>query len=194
MVLVQKLKGTAVPELERGYDKAHAWFFAYPQEEFTLNDLTKKLEVSKTTTHLVINQLVKEGFLEKRVLGKLWQIKANPHHSSFTTRKIPFNLQYIYESGILEWITAHIPNAQAVILFGSYRKGEDIVGSDIDIAVEIPENQKTDTNTHVLLQQLGYRKNVTVTVLRYARSTIDLNVFANIANGIVLRGFLEVQP
>ena len=41
---------------------------------------------------------------------------------------------------------------------------------------------------------IGYRKNVPVNVHVFSRNKIDLNLFANIANGIILEGFLEVRP
>ena len=44
------------------------------------------------------------------------------------------------------------------------------------------------------MQALGYRKNIKVNLHVFSRKHIDLNVFANIANGIVLNGFLEVRP
>ena len=191
--LKMKLKGTTISELGKAYDKTLAWFFAYPQKEFTLNELCKSIGIAKTTANVVISQLEKEGFLEKEILGKVWRIKVNQKHPYVTTRKIPFNLQQIYESGIPQWVNDNIPNAKAIILFGSYRKGDDIEGSDIDIAVEILGNQKLEIITGVM-QALGYRKNIKVNLHVFSRKHIDLNVFANIANGIVLNGFLEVHP
>jgi len=181
-------------ELERAYDKLHAWFFAYPQNEFSLNDLAKELEIAKNTANTVVSHLEKEKFLEIKVLGKrLWRIKANTKHPYFITRKIPFNLKLIYESGVLEWITERIPGARAVILFGSYRKGDDIPESDVDIAVEVLENESIRTMT-LTVQNLGYRKQVPIQIHIFSRNKVDLNLFANIANGIVLSGFLEVRP
>lgn|SRR3989344_3829979 len=189
-----KIKGVMLSELERAYDKLHAWFFAYPQNEFSLNDLAKELEIAKNTANTVVSHLEKEKFLEIKVLGKrLWRIKANTKHPYFITRKIPFNLKLIYESGVLEWITERIPGARAVILFGSYRKGDDIPESDVDIAVEVLENESIRTMT-LTVQNLGYRKQVPIQIHIFSRNKVDLNLFANIANGIVLSGFLEVRP
>jgi len=191
----KKIKGSksTIAELERAYDKLHVWFFAYPQEEFSLNELCKQLDISKTTANIQISHLENEGFLEKKILGKLWRIKANVNHPSFIRKKIPFNLQMIYESGILEWIRQNIPNATVVVLFGSYRKGDDINGSDLDIAVEIIGDKKLEI-VPVVIQELGYRKNVNANIHVFTRNHVDLNLFANIANGIVLEGFLEVRP
>ena len=188
-----KLRGLPVSEGERAYDKIHAWFFAYPEDEFTLNELHRNLEVSKTSVNLVVTSLEKEGFLEKRVLGKVWRISANQAHAHFKTRKIPFNLKHVYECGILEWITTNLPEARAVVLFGSYRWGDDIQTSDIDIAVEVVDNQEQRIIS-LVVGALGYRKNINVNIHVFSRKHIDANLFASVANGIVLMGFLEVRP
>jgi predicted nucleotidyltransferase len=186
------IKGVNISELERAYDKIHAWFFAFPIEEFSLNDIAERLSIAKTSANTVVNQLVHDGFLTVAQLGKLWRIKANPQHSWFITRKIPFNLRNIYESGIIAWVEREIPNARSIVLFGSYRKGDDINGSDLDIAVEITNEQELDI-WKATIPELGYRKNINVNIHIFSRKKIDLNLFANIANGIVLKGFLEVR-
>ena len=66
--------------------------------------------------------------------------------------------------------------------------------SDLDIAVEITGNHDLQVIQLGVLQQLGYRSNVPVNLHVFSRNKIDLNLFANIANGIVLAGFLEVRP
>ena len=192
MKKIDKLVGNSISELERAYDKIHAWFFAYPQKEFSLNELSDQLEISKTTANSVVSQLVNDGFLNVSKIGKLWRIKANQEHSYFITRKIPFNLKHVYESGIIEWVENNIQNAKCIILFGSYRKGDDIETSDLDIAVEIVGNNELKFGD-VYIKNLGYRENVKCTIHIFSRNYIDINVFANIANGIILKGFLEVR-
>ena len=100
----------------------------------------------------------------------------------------------IYQSGILEAIYKKIPNPRAVILFGSYRKGDDTEQSDIDIAVEVLGNEEMRIEKLGNVEELGFRKNVKVNLHIFSRNKVDLNLFANIANGIALSGFLEVRP
>ena len=188
------LKGTTIPELERAYNKLHAWFYAYPSKEFSLNDLIENLGMSKTTANVVVNQLANEGFIIISRLGKTWRIKANISHPLFITKKIPFNLNIVYESGVIEWIKNNIPNARAIILFGSYRKGDDIEESDLDIAVETISNEPFTILSVLKIKSLGYRKDVRANIHVFSRKNIDLNLFANIANRFILDGFLEVKP
>lgn len=183
-----------VAELERALDKIIAWFFAYPQDAFTLTKLSNELKIAKTNARRVISSLEDEDFLVVETVGGSWQIRADVNHSYFKTKKIPQNLMHIYESGILEEVKKQVPNARAAILFGSYRKGDDIPTSDIDIAVEVLDNKPLQIVELGIISQFGYRKNVKVKLHIFSRKNINLNTFANIANGIVLDGFLEVKP
>ena len=45
-----------------------------------------------------------------------------------------------------------------------------------------------------VLPEFGYRKDVLVNLYIFSRNKADLNLFSNIANGIVLEGFLEARP
>lgn len=188
----KSLHGKKIPELERAFEKVLAWFYAYPQDEISLSDLCKEVEISKTTGNHIISLLEKQGFLVVRPLGRVWRIQADIHHPYFTRKKIPFNLQLTYESGIIEWIHENIPSARTIILFGSYRKGDDIETSDLDIAVEVID-EKNEV-VQLTLKNFGYRIDVPVQIHIFSRKSIDRNLFSNIANGVILEGFLEVSP
>jgi hypothetical protein len=170
------------------------WFFAYPETDFSLTDLCKETKTAKTTAKLVVEHLEKMGFLEKKVYGRLWRLSARHDHPYFATRKIPGNLQMVYESGIIEDVLRRYPQARAIVLFGSYRKGDDVPESDIDIAVELPGKEPLRIKELGSITNFGYRRDVRVNAHLFSRESVDINVFANIVNGIVLWGFLEVAP
>lgn len=190
----KSLKNAELIELNEVYRKVFYWFFSYPTTEISLNDLTKAVNISKTTANKVVSQLSKEGFLNLTKLGKLWRIKCNQQHPYNTKKKIPYNLELVYMSNIIQRVLEKIPNAISIILFGSYRKGDDIETSDIDIAVETPDNEQASVIEIMVMPKFGCREKVKVNVFKFTRNKIDLNVFANIANGIVLYGFLEARP
>lgn len=190
----KKLRKVNPREETEAYQKIINWYFAYPNTEMSLSDLSQELKISKTTTNKIIQGLVQDGFLNLEVIGKVWRISCNLNHSYNLTRKIGYNLILIYESGILEEIHQLIPNPKAVVLFGSYRKGDDNEKSDVDIAVETVGNEEMNIMELGVISQLGYRKNVRVNIHVFTRNKVNLNLFANIANGIVLEGCLEVRP
>jgi predicted nucleotidyltransferase len=176
------------------YLRVEYWFFAYPDREIGLSGLSDAAVIAKTTANRVIRRLEAENFVTIHIMGKIWSIKLNKDHQHILSRKIPFHLSQIYESGIVDHILRDLPNARAVILFGSYRKGDDTEESDIDIAVEVVENKPLEVRSIGTISQMGFRRNVKINLHIFSRNNIDLNIFANIANGIVLDGFLEVRP
>ena len=189
-----KLKNVKADTGLIAYQKVQAWFFAYPTKEFTLNEIYKAVGIAKTTASQTVQQLAAENFLVKETIGNLWRIKANQGHPDFVIRKIPHNLQLVYESGIVEYTKSLFPQSRAIILFGSYRKGDDTHESDIDIAVEVLDDKELRTSEIGGIHELGYRKNVKVNAHIFSRNKIDINVFTSIANGILLDGLLEVRP
>ncbi len=187
------LKNVKVGQLERTLDKCLVWFYAYPRTKIGLNDLAKSINSSKTATKQIVESLIQVQFIHRDIIGKAWLLSANQKHTYFITKKIPHNLGLVYESGILDTIYKLFPSPRAVILFGSYRWGTDVEESDIDIAVEIIDNKELHIIHLGTIGQLGYRKNVPVNLHVFSRNKINLNLFTNIANGIVLDGLLEVR-
>lgn len=188
------LKGVKVEEIERAYEKTLAWFYAFPRRTIGLTELAHGIRASKTATKKAVEALVAEKFLSREIAGRAWLLSANQKHPYCKTKKIAYHLDKIYESGILEAIHTHFPQARAIVLFGSYRWGDDIEESDIDIALEVLDGHELQILRLGTLEHLGYRKHIPVNVHIFSRNKIDLNLFANIANGIVLEGFLEVRP
>ena len=192
--MVKKLKNVNPLELSNAYRRVLYFFFSFPEQTIGLNNLSKQIGASKTSTRASVIQLVREGFLNKEEIGNAWRLSASPKNPFAITKKIPYNLQLIYESGIVSAIYNKIPSARAIILFGSYRWGTDNEKSDIDIAVEVLDNQDMRIENLGVIEQVGFRTNVVVNLHIFSRNRVDLNLFTKIANGILLDGILEVHP
>lgn len=180
-------------ESPESYRKVLHYFFSFPEKSISLNNLSKTIRASKTATMMAVTSLITEKFLLKEVVGKTWRIYANQKHQYIVTKKIPYNLGLVYETGIIAKIYNKHPEARTIILFGSYRWGTDNENSDIDLAVEVLSREMS-IETIETLEQFGFRKKIKVNLHVFSRNKIDLNLFTNIANGIVLDGLLEVRP
>lgn len=195
--MTEKIKSVKSMELNEAYQNILHWFFSFPNAETGLNDLSSDLKISKTTAKKIISDLVDEGFLNMKIYGKTWRITCNPDHPYNSTAKVSFNLAMVYIAyydGLRDHISKITGNAKSVILFGSYRKGDDNEKSDIDIAAEVADNEEIRIVELGVIPKFGFRENVKVNLHVFSRNKIDLNLFSNIANGIVLEGFLEVRP
>ena len=191
--LKKNIQGIKVEEFERAYERCLVFFYAFPTRTIGLSELSLLIKSSKTATKKAIETLVKQDFLKREIVGKAWILSVNQNHFFCKTKKVLYHIDKLYESGIIEDIYDAIPQARSIILFGSYRYGSDIEESDIDLAVEVLDNYELQI-LKVMMGQLGYRKNIPVNVHVFSRNKIDLNLFANIANGFILDGFLEVRP
>ncbi|MBU0906795.1 MAG: nucleotidyltransferase domain-containing protein [Nanoarchaeota archaeon] len=190
----KKLGKVELLELNEAYQKVMRWFFSYPLTPISLTELAKEAEISKKTANEIVEQLVNDEFLGREIIGKSWRLTCHQRHLYNITRKIPYNLSLIYESDLINMIYKLIGHPRAIVLFGSYRKGDDTEKSDIDLAVEVIDNEELRIIKLGEFSEFGYRKNVPVNLYIFSKNKIDLNLFTNIANGIVIEGMLEVRP
>ena len=65
-----------------------------------------------------------------------------------------------YYGGLRDHILKRVGNAKSIVLFGSYRKGDDNDKSDIDIAVEVADDEEmkivTKTNWLFPIRKILY--------------------------------------
>ncbi|MBI2499203.1 nucleotidyltransferase domain-containing protein [Candidatus Woesearchaeota archaeon] len=199
---MEKIEKTIKPKIEKlelneAYIKVIYWFFSFPTRSISLSELAKELKISKRRASIIVSSLISEGFLIKEEIGRSWRLSCNQHHIYNYTRKISYNLSLVYsllyELKLIDEIYKISGQPKAVILFGSYRKGDDIDKSDLDLAVEVINDEEIKIINLGKIPELGYRKNIPVNLHIFSRKKIDLNLFNNVANGIVLEGFLEVK-
>jgi predicted nucleotidyltransferase len=193
------MKGTIKPNLylklliQTGVQKVTALFFKFPEKEFSLSDIAKETGVAKSNLGAIIDNLNQSEFLTIEKLSKIWRIKANKESWHFLRNKIVYNLNFVYQSGLIEFLYEYYGHPKSITLFGSFRKGEDVSSSDIDISIE--QNEFKEYRTVGLRELVEFEKQIgrKIQIHEFNRDLIDVNLFNNIANGIVLMGFLEVK-
>jgi len=167
--------------------------FRYPEKEFSLSDLAKQARVAKPHIGALLAELEKLSLITITKLTTIWRIKANIQSKKLINSKMIYNFHFICQSGLVEFLNDHFGNPKAIILFGSFRKGEDFSTSDIDIAIETNE---TEYKTLGLPGIAAFEKEIgrKIQLHLFNRKTVDSHVFNNIVNGIVVAGFLETKP
>ena len=168
--------------------------FRYPEKEFSLSDMAREAGVAKPHIGVILAKLEQLGFITITKLTKIWRIRANQQSGNFVKSKIIYHLNFMYQSGLVEFFTEHFGNPKAIILFGSFRRGEDFSTSDIDIAIETEETEGYKTMGLRVLADFEREIGRKIQIHLFNRKNVDVHVFNNIANGIVLAGFLEVKP
>lgn len=168
--------------------------YRYPDKEFSLSDLAKEAGVAKPNLNGIVGELEQLGFLKVEKLSKIWRIRANRESWLYVKNKILYNLNFIYQSGLVEYLIQAYHKPKAIVLFGSFRKGEDTSDSDIDLAIEM--EGRAEYKILGLRQLAEYERAIRrrIQIHEFSRDSVDIHVFNGIANGIVLYGFLEVKP
>jgi predicted nucleotidyltransferase len=161
-------------------------FFDDPEGAFHIREIARQIRKHPNTVLKDANLLVKEGLLLKRVTRAVVEIKANRESELFTCLKRLSNLRKVYLSGIIDAIQKEYGAPKAIVLFGSYSRGEDTKRSDVDIAVI--------TTRELHLDWSGYRDTFkrAIQVHEIDLQKVGKSFITNLANGIVLKGYLDI--
>jgi len=164
----------------------HKWysilkcFFEYPLSAFSVRELAKKTKLPSSTVQRYLKEMKKKKILNKD--GALWD------SPSMRFRKAFFMMDKIVDSGLLEFLDV-VFKPRAVVVFGSIRKGEYDIDSDVDIFIESDISEDVDLSRFE--RKIGKHK----IELFVKKSINDLpkNLRNNVLNGIKLVGYLDVK-
>ncbi|MDP3989859.1 MAG: nucleotidyltransferase domain-containing protein [archaeon] len=146
------------------------------------------LDVSQPAVMKAIPTLEKEHFVkvQQDKASKRWSIELNRSSQTVMQLKRVDNLRQIYESGLADFLEKEFAGA-TIILFGSYARGDDLINSDIDIAVI---GRKDKLFVVSVYEKLLER---TININFYESfNKIHKHLKENLFNGIVLVGGVEL--
>lgn len=145
-----------------------------PNKNLTVREIEKITKIPKTTISDYLRIMRKEGILNE---GSL----------IFKIKKINYFIEEIVSSGLIEYLINEL-NPSCIILFGSFRKGESDIKSDIDLFIETPLKKSVDVSK--------YEKKLKHKISLFTEKNIkDLpnNLFNNVVNGIKLWGSFKIK-
>ena len=164
--------------------KVLAVFFDNPSREFHLRELSRLLELSMPTIVSSTDKLAKEKLIIKEKGDVLTKVMANREgeYPDFIKYKRLYNLELILNSGIIDYLSKAYSQPKAIILFGSFSRGDDIEKSDVDIAVIASKRLNLDLSKYEKMLKRA------VSVHEVNLDKISEEFKANLLNGIVLEG------
>ena len=151
-----------------------------PTRRFGVRELARASGVTIPTVLLVVKAFKKSGYVKEEKVGNRREIRASMDQEFLDAKRV-WNLRQVSESGLLGALREQ--NAKAVVLFGSYSRGGDTEGSDIDIAIIGGKEFEIGMFEKRLHRKIS---------LHAMKSGIPKDLLTNLANGIVLDGYLEV--
>lgn len=166
--------------------------FDYPNKTFHIRQIAKETRLSTTTVTRTIKELSKFNIITVEKTDLTTNIKANLESGNYTFYKRVLNLYRIERYGILNALIESY-NPEAIVLFGSFAKGEDIEESDIDILVITNKEKNKDVEDFLEnYEEIGlFNRKFNLHILpNLDKSSKE---FKNaVANGIVLHGYIKV--
>ena len=167
-------------------------FYENPNKWYHIREISRIIKLSPTTASKYLNKLKKEGILDNKEERRHILFRANTEDKKFITKKINYNIDKIKNSGLITFLEEELIYPKAIILFGSYAKGENTPDSDIDIFVLTESKKKINLS--------DYEKNLKTEIQLFVHNNKEFQlmkknnkeIFNNIINGIKLYGFIEV--
>ena len=171
--MLKKYNSTRVLEL----------FFRHPTRKFGIREISRTIRISPPRVSTLVNTLVKEGYLVREKTRVLDYVSANADADAFKRKKMLCNIEMLYESGFIKALLELSP--EAIVVFGSYARGEDIEKSDIDIALI---GTKDDIDASRFEKKL--ERSISIHHIELKSAPKELK--NSIANGVVLEGYLKI--
>lgn len=159
------------------------FFCTYPTTEFSISEIARETGLSKPWVSEKIEKFEEEDVVETRKQGNQRLARFNRDSNRALRLKQVLNLEQLYQSPLTDEIVEKYSYPEAVIVFGSFAKGEDIEDSDIDIAVITPET--AEIGGKVMERE--------VSVTEFKPGEVPDNMLETLANGITVYGYLELE-
>jgi len=156
-------------------------FFDNPTKEFHARELSRKTGLSIFSVLEAIKKLSKEGLISAQKKGNMKIVKAS-YSDVFIRSKRIRNLEKVYDSKIIEYLSEAYEKPEAIILFGSYSRGDDIENSDVDIAIITKDHKNLNTEK---FEKMLSRK---ISIHEIDLKKVSKEFHNNLINGIVLEG------
>ena len=170
-------------ELNIRHQKILKEFFADPELETSVRELSRQTDISPAWISRNIDVISDKEFLDIREDKTSNKISAG---EKFEELKEVYNLSAIKESGIIQHLEKEL-RPDALILFGSYERGEDRKDSDIDIAVI--NGREKDLGLSEFEEKLS--REIELQFIQDLQES-DENFRNSLANGKTLSGFAEL--
>jgi len=155
-----------------------------PKKHFQIRELAREIKLAHTSVNIHLTELEKMNLVKKEKAGIYKAYIANFDDDGFRFYKKMLNIIKLRESGIVEEIENRT-TPDAVILFGSYMKGEDTEKSDIDLFVIAKE-----TTIDVKKYEKELNRKIQLFFAEKIKK-LPAELFNNVFNGLILSGFVR---
>ena len=170
--------------IESNTQKMLELFFNHPKEQFTIRGIARRLKVAPPTSLRLVAQLTEKGYLRTKKHRHYTDVTADMENTEFIDLKKIYNLYSLL--GLKTYIVKQLNYPQAIILYGSYSRGEDTELSDIDIFILSSTKKEIDVSVY----EIDLKRKIHL-IRKSDFTSLPKELKTNIINGIVLYGGIE---
>jgi len=119
-------------------------FLENPHTSYYLRESARVLKMDPMTVKRALTLLVEDELLTRVEDKNRILYKANLETPTFRHLKISYNLSWLQEKKVTDFLTHQMNTVTSIILFGSFAKGENDEESDVDIlTISLEKNEPT---------------------------------------------------
>ena len=160
-------------------------FFLYPTRKFHIRELAKLVKLNPNTIINISNKLIKKKLIIRKKPKPLVYLYANSEHKNFIINKKLYNIKKLYSTEIVDYLIEFYNAPEAIVVIGSYARGEDHEKSDVDIIII--------TNSNKIPKTLEYSRKIArkIHILALNYKDMSKEFYINLINGIKLNGYIR---
>ena len=162
------------------------YFFVNPTAKLRVREIERTLKLPLPSVIRYCKELEKEDILTTSKIGSIVFYTANRNEIYFLEKKL-YNIKQLHNSGLINFLRIELSNP-AIVIFGSFAKGEDIEESDIDLYIETPSKKNISLEE---FEKILKRK-IQIFTHKNLNEISNTHLKNNIINGITLNNYIEV--
>lgn len=163
-------------------------FYNESSKHWHFEQILKAVNISRSNAVKWLARLANEGIiLHIKLEGKMPYYIGNVHNPAYQNRKIVYALAKLQKSGFLDHLTT-LPNAQVVILFGSFSRWDWYSESDIDLFI-YGNDDELDISTY----ETALKREIQVFTVKNEKELREFNpgLLRSIINGYRIKGRID---
>ncbi len=126
-------------------------FIENPYERYYLREASRILDISPMTVKRALDILVHERLILREEYKNQILYRANMDSAAFKHLKTAYNLAWLEEKNIVDYLRERLPGLSSLVLYGSFAKGENDADSDIDLLAISSSSEKRGHNLNEFL-------------------------------------------
>ncbi len=160
-------------------------FLDSPTESFRLREIARLTKISPPSVINYLKEFEKEGLIRKQIKREIPFYTSIRDNSNFILYKKISIIFELNNSGLIDYLWDKL-SPEAIILYGSYSKGESIENSDVDLFI-----LGKDKNIELANFEKKLNKRIHI-LFKESIKEIPNELKNNILNGVILKGYIKV--